>query len=379
MAKSSSGSGTPADYLSGSYEFTPTEVNQGNTYFNEGSLTKLEQNYGSGEYDFNTNTFIVDPSLSPNLGGAQPSVQNPNASFGESQPVGGAPATASAKSIADIKTQLLRPATTSHYICRFQPPPDVEAFESQKESSGYAGASYKNRINQELIEILCCDASLPGATIATHDANNDFHGVTHKNAYRRLYDDRVDFTFYVDRNYTTLRFFEGWMAYIVNERVNAGQGLPSFEDKRLFYRVNYPKSYKCNEIFITKFEKDAGRKDAGPTLKYRFFDAFPISISSMPISYEASQVLKCTVSFSFSRYLISYELPSSPSKSSTSQQAQNAPGVPELQTTQNLPTVDNQLTEIKNMQEASRLRQAGYDAMSGGPTGVTVNGLPLYQ
>ena len=42
----------------------------------------------------------------------------------------------------------------------------------------------------------------------------------------------------------------------------------------------------------------------GSRLEYEFFDAFPIAISSMPISYESSQLLKCTVSFSYTRYII---------------------------------------------------------------------------
>ena len=39
-------------------------------------------------------------------------------------------------------------------------------------------------------------------------------------------------------------------------------------------------------------------------MEYRFLKAYPISINSMPVSYEASQLLKCTVNFNFSRYLV---------------------------------------------------------------------------
>jgi hypothetical protein len=37
---------------------------------------------------------------------------------------------------------------------------------------------------------------------------------------------------------------------------------------------------------------------------YQFINAYPISINSMPVSYDASQLLKCTVSFTYSRYVI---------------------------------------------------------------------------
>ena len=50
---------------------------------------------------------------------------------------------------------------------------------------------------------------------------------------------------------------------------------------------------------VTKFEKDEGRP-----LHYSFYDAYPIAINSMPVSYESSQLLKCNVSFSYTRYLV---------------------------------------------------------------------------
>jgi len=40
------------------------------------------------------------------------------------------------------------------------------------------------------------------------------------------------------------------------------------------------------------------------TLNYEFIGAYPISISSMPVSYEASSLLKCTVSMSYLRYVM---------------------------------------------------------------------------
>jgi hypothetical protein len=59
---------------------------------------------------------------------------------------------------------------------------------------------------------------LPGSSLATHENNSDFTGVTEKFAYRRLYDDRIDFTFYVDaENYLPIRFFESWIKFIVGE------------------------------------------------------------------------------------------------------------------------------------------------------------------
>ena len=58
---------------------------------------------------------------------------------------------------------------------------------------------------------------------------------------------------------------------------------------------------------IVKFEKDLGfGKDTSQNiLVYEFVQAFPKSISSVPVSYDGSNVLKTTVSFTYTRYFIS--------------------------------------------------------------------------
>ena len=63
--------------------------------------------------------------------------------------------------------------------------------------------------------------------------------------------------------------------------------------------MNFPNEYK-SRIFIRKFERDY----AGRNLEYSFYDAYPLSINSMPVSYDESKVLQCTVNFCFSRYTI---------------------------------------------------------------------------
>ena len=49
------------------------------------------------------------------------------------------------------------------------------------------------------------------------------------------------------------------------------------------------------------FSQDPVRGRTRP-LTYTFIDAFPRAISSMPVTYDASDLLKCTVSFSYTRY-----------------------------------------------------------------------------
>ena len=65
--------------------------------------------------------------------------------------------------------------------------------------------------------------------------------------------------------------------------------------------MRYPDSYKCQTITITKFERNL---NSGNTLKYSFINAFPKTISAVPVSYGNSDILKVNVSFNYDRYVV---------------------------------------------------------------------------
>ena len=143
--------------------------------------------------------------------------------------------------------------------------------------------------------LLCSDASLPASAFATGEVKDNFMGIPQQFAHTWLYTD-IDFTFYVDEDYTMLKIFEGWMDYISSgadaDGIQPGQ--------RGFYRrLRYPNDYKCDTMSITKFEKNLGR-----TLLYEFVNAFPKSLTSMPVNYGAADILKVTVSFNYDRYIM---------------------------------------------------------------------------
>lgn len=187
----------------------------------------------------------------------------------------------------------MQPALTSHFECHFIIPEEV------KKQLGYNAINADSPITIESLTISCSEASLPGSSLATHELNNDFTGVTQRHAYRRLYDDRADFTFYVSRNYLQIRLFEIWMRYISGEQLSFG------ERTDVSYRSPYPEQYKASALYISKFERDYGIKGGNNgVMKYTFVNAFPISITSMPVSYDTSQLLKCTVSFTYDRYFV---------------------------------------------------------------------------
>tara|TARA_R100000152_G_C6712287_1_gene139701 strand:- start:307 stop:858 length:552 start_codon:yes stop_codon:yes gene_type:complete len=151
------------------------------------------------------------------------------------------------------------------------------------------------------VNLSCSEANLPGSSLATHDVTNDYHGVTEKMAYRRIYDDVLGLTFYVDRDYNVITLFERWIDYI------SGITDPqTYKSPFTNQRVSYPKTYK-NDIFVTKFERDHHSDESTirkKILEYTFVQAFPRDITAIPVSYESSQVLKCNVSFSFMRYVV---------------------------------------------------------------------------
>jgi len=231
----------------------------------------------------------------------------------------------SAKSIQDIKTNLLNPALTSLYYVTVGKPAKQEANTFFQKNLG---------TNQEKLNLMCCEATLPGSNLATLELTNDHTGVTERHAYRRVYDDRIDLTFYVDaENYLPIRYFETWMKYISQESIAEGAGKQSTKNKNYFYSFQYPDNYMdLQGLTVTKFEKSslgnegktstggAGKK-AG-TLKYTFIRSFPVSINSMPVSYDSSSLLKCTVSMSYIRYLVE------PSNGSTDPELDTAPDSP---------------------------------------------------
>jgi hypothetical protein len=196
------------------------------------------------------------------------------------------------KVLSDLKASILNPALTSHFQCWFYPPSAVRSLLPTGEVQ-----------DDRMWSLSCAEAALPGTSLATNELFNDFTGVTERHAYRRQYDTTASFTFYVDHDYKIINFFEKWIGYITGDTgtptniENDGRDINSLSPN-YFYRVNFPTLYQTS-IYIKKFEKDYDR-----VLEYRFLKSYPLSINTMPVTYEASQLLKCTVNFNFSRYVI---------------------------------------------------------------------------
>ena len=167
--------------------------------------------------------------------------------------------------------------------------PSVESY-----LADYTGIRNIKSFLSRNVGILCNEATIPTSTLATAEVKDNFMGVPQQFAHTRFYTD-FSYSFYIDEDYTLLRIFEGWMDYI-----SSGANADVNQDHRAFYRrFRYPDSYKCNTMYINKFEKNYKR-----TLRYRFVNVFPKSIDPISISYGASDILKVSVNFTYDRYIV---------------------------------------------------------------------------
>ena len=205
-----------------------------------------------------------------------------------------------------IVSDLLEPATTSFYQVTVKDPKQLNEngdtfgnYLRQQGLGNFLNFQYLDKTRKEKLQLFCSEATLPGSSMATANLDNDFSGVSEKYAHRRVFDEEVSLTFYCDaKEYIPIRYFESWMSYMTNDTNDGHFG-------EFYYRMKFPAKYKGG-LEITKFEKNLNSQDPvrGRTrpLTYTFIAAFPKSISAMPISYDASDLLKCTVSFSYTRY-----------------------------------------------------------------------------
>ena len=203
------------------------------------------------------------------------------------------------RSVTDIKSKLLRPALTSFYEVDIDLPKGDGVLASRLSELRADGSE-----DQDVLNLRCSEASLPGSNLATLETTNTYHGVTERHAYRRVYDDRLDLTFYVDaEKYLAIRFFERWINGIMKEDTLDSDDGKSPLDPTFTYRSKYSEDYVSPQgLKVRKFERDFDR--TGSVLEYTFVNSYPFSISAMPVSYESSSLLKCTVSFSYLRYVL---------------------------------------------------------------------------
>ena len=188
------------------------------------------------------------------------------------------------RGISDILPKLQNVAQTSKFLVKFVlPRGECRSYLRKK--------GINDRFISDDVGLLCSDAVLPGSAMATVNTAGDYQGVIERFAHTRNFTE-INFDFYVDTEYKSLRFLEHWMEFI-----SSGSGVDPSGDT-YYFKMRYPDEYKSNDTRIVKFEKNHFQ-----FLEYRFVGLFPKAINSTRVSYQNSQVLKATATFSFDRYI----------------------------------------------------------------------------
>ena len=193
------------------------------------------------------------------------------------------------KTTDDLISNFSRVAQTSHYSVEFR---GISRLTSLSRYLARRGVD-SGFVGRDLGEY-CRRASLPGTRLQTHDAMDQYPGVTQKFVYKRQFDD-FQMTFYVDYEYKVQKFFELWQEFITSgsNSDNLTQDAPNY-----YYRMKYPDQYKCERIRLLKYDRDRDNR-----IEYNFMNAFPVNVATTQISYDASRVLEVQVTFAYDRYV----------------------------------------------------------------------------
>ena len=132
-------------------------------------------------------------------------------------------------------------AQTNHFLVSLTSlTPEVNSY-----LQSYTDASDFRTFLSQRSGILCSDASLPTTAYATAEVRDNFMGVPQQYAHTRIYTD-IDFTFYIDDDYTLLKIFEGWMEYI-----SSGADVALSQQTKSFYRrMRYPDSVSYTHLTL---------------------------------------------------------------------------------------------------------------------------------
>ena len=162
--------------------------------------------------------------------------------------------------------------------------------------SGFPIAIGTDLFRERELGLLCSEASLPATSFGTLEVNGHYQGRTEVFAHTRIYPS-LTLTFYETLDHKSLMFFEDWQEYITEDGTNQS-------DPTHYYRMKFPNDYKCDSIYITKFEKSYRGFGYSNTLTYQFMRAFPKNVTSVPVAYGQSEFTKVTVEFAYDRYIV---------------------------------------------------------------------------
>ena len=162
------------------------------------------------------------------------------------------------------------------------------------------------------LNLLCNEIQLPGVTYSSHDLTQPKKGITQKMATSKVFNE-LDVSFYCDAESMPLVFFRSWQDYIMggleNPQAAYNQSNTLAKYAHRAYAQRYYNDYTC-DILIHKLEKygidkfdfdsyeaSGRKKDYKVGFHARLAKAYPYTVSSIPYSAGAAQLVKVTVGF----------------------------------------------------------------------------------
>lgn len=204
------------------------------------------------------------------------------------------------------RTNLYQVFIEPGWSLRVNPKDSPDFLQHLKDGSNRYGSIDFNNDFKNRLGLLCSEATIPTSSYATAEVKDNFMGVSQEFAHTRINTD-IDFTFYVDREYKVIGFFEAWMDYI------SGGGQLSLYDPNVlssgnyFRRFQYPNNYKNKSgVYIKKFERDWNSSGA-ENISFQLINSFPKSVASIPIAYGEAELMKVTVTMNYDRYIMRRE------------------------------------------------------------------------
>jgi hypothetical protein len=152
----------------------------------------------------------------------------------------------------------------------------------------------ENQAALQSLTVLCEEASLPGMMANTGQTTGVILGEGQINyAHTKSYQD-ISLSWICDGNLLPLKFLNAWMGLIFNDADGDGR----FSTTRL----SYPDTYMCKKMTILKGERnESGTLSRNPR-QYEFYNVWPYSVQSTPLSYGSSQLLSVSASFYYRKW-----------------------------------------------------------------------------
>lgn len=205
-----------------------------------------------------------------------------------------------------VKKGVLR---NNKYDINFVPPAYLTTNgKSQTASKGQGGPG--NTELNKMISLRCENVNLPGVNLASADGPPRFgYGPTQKNPYGVMFNEMA-VTFMVDKDGDIHKFFYQWLNTIVNFHGKGGSSLGSSGtiNKMKTYEVGYRDSF-CTDMQINVYNDNAkvgNTTTLQKVMTITAYRAFPMSLPTLPVSWNDGEVMRLTIPFAYTDFEITY-------------------------------------------------------------------------